>query len=165
MKSGVFPWENNHNSHRNLVQKKIPPPRRKVHEPTFLWFAGTTPAWAKLWGTQGGPGSVRFGSVTVPAQDSSTVRGFGSKSSLGQRFSLCFYTVQQRGTVLVPVSVPEKRFRRFRFGPCATLSTVGTPKRTKILGSAFGMTDFRRLFSSHRIFFADSIAGFFSLIL
>ena len=41
-----------------------------------------------------------------------TVPVFGSDGSSGEGFSVCFSIVEDRSTVLV--SVPEKRFRRFR---------------------------------------------------
>ena len=60
----------------------------------------------------GGPGSVRlrFSCGTVQAIPVSA-----SAVPLRKGGFLCFSTVQERGTVPVPVLVPERRFRRFRF--------------------------------------------------
>ena len=53
---------------------------------------------------------LRFGGGTVPAGPV-----FGSGGSSAQVVFLCFSTVQQGGTVPVPVLVPGKGFWRFRF--------------------------------------------------
>ena len=57
------------------------------------------------------PVRLRFGGGTVRANPV-----FGSGGSSLERFFFFFlFLLQQKEAVLVPVSVPEKRFRRFRF--------------------------------------------------
>ena len=58
---------------------------------------------------------VRFGSVTVWGWNGSSGSGFRFRRFLCKKGFLCFSRVQQGGTVPVPVSVPGKRFQRFRF--------------------------------------------------
>ena len=60
-------------------------------------------------------GWSRFGSVTVRLWNGSSGSGFRFRRFLWGRVFLCFSTDSQTGTVPKPVSVPGKRFRRFRF--------------------------------------------------
>ena len=72
---------------------------------------------------QGGPGSVRlrFGGGKVRS-----VPVFASGGSSTKRVLLCFSTFLKERTVPVPVSVPGKRFRRFRFPLSVSGKTVLT---------------------------------------
>ena len=98
-------------------------------------------SWGSLCTRQGGPGSVRlrFGDGTVRAvpvfaSGGSSLQGgpgsvrfgYGLGMERFERFRFSVLAVPlRRGflcvSVLVPVSVPGKRFQRFRFGSWATL--------------------------------------------
>ena len=58
----------------------------------------------------------RFSWVTVWLWNGLGGSGFQSGRFFGvQGFSLHLSTLREKGAVLVPLSVPEKRFQRFRF--------------------------------------------------
>ena len=58
---------------------------------------------------------VRFGSVTVRAWDGSSGSGFRFQRLFWGKDFLFQYCFNRKGRLPVPVSVPEKRFRRLRF--------------------------------------------------
>ena len=78
---------------------------------------------AQHWGREA---PVRFGSVTVWGRNGSCSSGFRFQGFLCEKDFSVFQCSSQERTVPVPVSVPEKRFWRFRFRFLVSGKTVLT---------------------------------------